>query len=165
MLEASVRSTFFFMSIPQFKVVDAFGSDAVRGGNVKRGQGNMVDACCGNEAAVDQSFEALLDNMKGQAKLFDNFSDSDGFFQWSRIGKNTKHVFKGVAKFGIHIIDLLSREIIPQRRWADVREKRTFTVKVEFTPDAIPIEKALDSLAKVIARQMYEEKHGKEGKK
>ena len=44
---------------------------------------------------------------------------------------------------------------------ADVRKKRTFTVKVEFTPDAIPIEKALDSLAKVIARKMYEERHGK----
>ena len=46
-----------------------------------------------------------------------------------------------------------------------MRKKRTFTVKVEYTPDAIPIEKALDSLAKVIARQIYEEKHGKEGKK
>ena len=42
-----------------------------------------------------------------------------------------------------------------------MKKKRTFTVKVEFTPDAIPIEKALDSLAKVIARQMYEERHGK----
>lgn len=46
-----------------------------------------------------------------------------------------------------------------------MRKKRTFTVKIEFTPDAIPIERALDSLAKVIARQIYEEKHGKEGKK
>lgn len=46
-----------------------------------------------------------------------------------------------------------------------MREKRTFTVKVECTPDAIPIEKALDSLAKVIARQMYEERHKKEARK
>lgn len=50
------------------------------------------------------------------------------------------------------------------RGGADVKRKRTFTVKVEFTPDAIPIEKALDSLAKVIARQMYEERHKKEVK-
>jgi hypothetical protein len=45
-----------------------------------------------------------------------------------------------------------------------VKKKRTFTVKIEYTPDAIPIEKALDSLAKVIARQMYEERHKKEVK-
>lgn len=45
-----------------------------------------------------------------------------------------------------------------------MKRKRTFTVKVEYTPDAIPIEKALDSLAKVIARQMYEERHKKEVK-
>lgn len=38
-----------------------------------------------------------------------------------------------------------------------MRKKRTFTVKVEFTPDAIPIERALDSLAKVIAREIYRE--------
>ena len=45
-----------------------------------------------------------------------------------------------------------------------MRKKRTFTVKIEYTPDAIPIEKALDSLAKVIARKMYEERHGKEAR-
>lgn len=45
-----------------------------------------------------------------------------------------------------------------------MREKRTFTVKVECTPDAIPIEKALDSLARVIARGMYEERNGKKSK-
>ncbi len=38
-----------------------------------------------------------------------------------------------------------------------MRKKRTFTVKIEYTPDAIPIERALDSLAKVIAREMYRE--------
>ncbi len=48
---------------------------------------------------------------------------------------------------------------------ADVRKKRTFTVKVEFTPDAIPIEKALDSLARNIAREMYEARHKKETRK
>jgi len=46
-----------------------------------------------------------------------------------------------------------------------VRKKRTFTVKVEFTPDAIPIEKALDSLARNIAREMYEARHKKETRK
>lgn len=45
-----------------------------------------------------------------------------------------------------------------------MRKKRTFTVKVEFTPDAVPIEKALDSLARVIAREMYEERNGKKSK-
>lgn len=45
-----------------------------------------------------------------------------------------------------------------------MRKKRTFTVKVECTPDAIPIEKALDSLARVIAREMYEERNGKKSK-
>ena len=42
-----------------------------------------------------------------------------------------------------------------------MRTKTKRTIKIEYTPDAIPIEKALDSLAKVIARQMYEERHGK----
>ncbi len=46
-----------------------------------------------------------------------------------------------------------------------MREKTLRTVKIEIVENPIPIEKALDSLAKVIARQMYEEKHGKEGKK
>ena len=42
-----------------------------------------------------------------------------------------------------------------------MRTKTKRTIKIEYTPDAIPIEKALDSLANVIARKMYEERHGK----
>ena len=45
-----------------------------------------------------------------------------------------------------------------------MRKKRTFTVKVEFTPDAVPIEKALTWLARDIARRMYDERHKKEAK-
>ena len=45
-----------------------------------------------------------------------------------------------------------------------MKRKRTFTVKVEFTPDAVPIEKALTWLARDIARRMYEERHKKEVK-
>ena len=44
------------------------------------------------------------------------------------------------------------------------KDQRFASVRIECTPDAIPIEKALDSLAKVIARQMYEERHKKEVK-
>ena len=47
------------------------------------------------------------------------------------------------------------------RGGADVKRKRTYTVKVEYTPDAVPIEKALTWLARDIARQMYDERHGK----
>lgn len=47
------------------------------------------------------------------------------------------------------------------RGGADVKRKRTFTVKVEFTPDAVPIEKALTWLARDIARRMYDKRHGK----
>ena len=43
----------------------------------------------------------------------------------------------------------------------DVKRKRTYTVKVEYTPDAVPIEKALTWLARDIARQIYDERHGK----
>ena len=48
---------------------------------------------------------------------------------------------------------------------ADVKRKQTYTVKVECTPDAVPIEKALTSLAQVIAREMFRaDKQRKEGK-
>ena len=45
-----------------------------------------------------------------------------------------------------------------------MKKKRTFTVKIEYTPDAIPIEKALDSLAKVIAAGMIREEQESEEK-
>lgn len=44
------------------------------------------------------------------------------------------------------------------------KDQRFANVRIECTPDAIPIEKALDSLAKVIAREMYEERNGKKPK-
>lgn len=48
---------------------------------------------------------------------------------------------------------------------ADVKRKRTFTVKVEYTPDAVPIGKALTWLARDIAREMYDARHKKGGEK
>ena len=40
-------------------------------------------------------------------------------------------------------------------------DPRLENVRIEYTRDAIPIEKALTSLARVIARGMYDERHGK----
>ena len=45
-----------------------------------------------------------------------------------------------------------------------MRTKTKREIRIEYTPDAIPIEKALDSLAKVIARKMYEERQKKKAK-
>ena len=42
-----------------------------------------------------------------------------------------------------------------------MKKKRTFTVKIEYTPDAIPISQAIKWFARDIARKMYEERHGK----
>lgn len=45
-----------------------------------------------------------------------------------------------------------------------MKRKRTYTVKVECTPDAVPIEEALASLARHIAMEMYEARHKRETK-
>ncbi len=46
-----------------------------------------------------------------------------------------------------------------------MRTKTKRKIKIEVAENTIPMEEALNRLAKVIARQMYEESHRKEARK
>ena len=41
------------------------------------------------------------------------------------------------------------------------KDPRFQNVRIEYTPDAVPITKALACIARDIARKLYEERHGK----